>query len=108
VADRKFSVAERYKRVLNTIMGRELLGFLANRNILPKYGFPVDTVELRTQYTDAEYGLGAKLDLSRDLTQAIYEYAPGSQVVAGGGLWTSGGIYRLPGKELDFRGYAAA
>jgi hypothetical protein len=65
----------------------------------------VDTVELRTQYTDVEHGLGAKLDLSRDLTQAIYEYAPGSQVVAGGGLWTSGGIYRLPGKELDGASY---
>ena len=28
--------------------GRPLIGLLANRNVLPKYGFPTDTVELRT------------------------------------------------------------
>ncbi len=105
VAARKFRLAERYERVVNTIISRELLGFLASRNVLPKYGFPVDSVELRTQYTDEEHGLGAKLELSRDLSQAIYEYAPGSQVVAGGGLWTSAGVYRLPGKELQSATY---
>lgn len=49
-------------------------GFLANHNVLPKYGFPVDSVE-RTNFG---YGkdAGSMLDLSRDLSQAIYEYAP--------------------------------
>ena len=40
------------------------------------------------------------LDLSRDLSQAIYEYAPDATIVAGGKLWTSRGIYRLPGRDL--------
>ena len=76
-------LAERYRTVGNTLRKRDLLGFLANRNVLPKYGFPVDSVELRTT---AHFGkhAGAKLDLTRDLSQAIYEYAPDATLVAGG------------------------
>jgi ATP-dependent helicase YprA (DUF1998 family) len=96
----KHDLASRYQRVGKTLRGRDLLGFLANRNILPKYGFPVDTVELRTNFG---YGKseGAKLDLTRNLSQAIYEYAPDAEVVAGGSLWVSRGIYRLPGRDLQ-------
>jgi hypothetical protein len=97
----KFQLAERYKRVGNTLRARDLLGFLANRNVVPKYGFPVDSVELRTGYSEAQHQVGTKLDLSRDLSQAIYEYAPDATLVAGGLLWTSRGIYRLPGRELQ-------
>lgn len=97
-------LAQRYEKVGNTLRTRELLGFLANRNVLPKYGFPVDSVELRT---DFGYGKdnGANLDLSRDLSQAIHEYAPDATLVAGGRLWTSRGIYRMPGRELEEHQY---
>lgn len=97
--DQKFSLAQRYQQVGQTLRKRDLLGFLANRNVLPKYGFPVDSVELRT---DFGYGksAGANLDLSRGLSQAIFEYAPGATLVAGGRLWTSRGIYRVPGRDL--------
>ena len=44
--------------------------------------------------------------MSRDLSAAIYEYAPGAEVVAGGKLWTSGGVYRLPERELLGNHYA--
>ncbi|EKT76858.1 dead/deah box helicase [Rhodococcus opacus M213] len=88
----------RLQRTLKTIESRQLLGYLANKNILPKYGFPVDTVELRT--THCEGDVGASLELSRDLSQAIYDYAPGNQVVAGGKLWTSRGLQKLPKREL--------
>ncbi|GAB2822110.1 DEAD/DEAH box helicase [Actinocorallia aurea] len=93
-----FRLADRYKQTLNTLRGRSLIGFLANRNVLPKYGFPVDTVELRTSHTDSD--VGHHLELSRDLSAAIHEYAPGSEIVAGGVLWTSAGVHRLPNKEL--------
>jgi ATP-dependent helicase YprA (DUF1998 family)/ribosomal protein L40E len=98
-AGQKFNLAQRYQQVGNTLRKRDLLGFLANHNVLPKYGFPVDSVELRTNFG---YGkeAGANLDLSRDLSQAIYEYAPDATIVAGGRLWTSRGIYRLPGRDL--------
>jgi len=77
---------------------RDLLGFLGSRNILPKYGFPVDVVELRTQ--SSANPVGANLDLSRDLSSAIFEYAPGAEVVAGGWLWKSAGVYRMPDRDL--------
>jgi ATP-dependent helicase YprA (DUF1998 family) len=96
--DRQGYLVERYEKTINTLTGRNLLGYLANRNVLPKYGFPVDTVELRTSYSSDS--VGRTLELTRDLSAAIYEYAPGAQVVAGGLLWRSGGVYRLPNREL--------
>ncbi|GAA1092133.1 Zn-binding domain-containing protein [Nocardiopsis metallicus] len=90
-------LAGHFRRTANTIRGRDLLGFLSTKNILPKYGFPVDTVELRTVHADAT---GAKLELTRDLTAAIHEYAPGSSIVAGGKRWVSAGVYRLPDRGL--------
>ncbi|GAB2776601.1 DEAD/DEAH box helicase [Nocardioides salsibiostraticola] len=97
---KKYQLAERYQKVSKTLEKRDLLGYLANHNLLPKYGFPVDSVELRTAYSDESHGVGQLLDLSRDLAQAIFEYAPGATLVAGGKLWTSRGIYRLPGRDL--------
>ncbi|WP_338041799.1 DEAD/DEAH box helicase [Mycobacterium heckeshornense] len=99
VQKRNFGLSKRLDETLNTIKGRELLGFLANRNILPKYGFPVDTVELRTLHsTDPT---GRNLELARDLSLAIYEYAPGNEIVAGGKVWTSAGLRKRPDRELD-------
>ncbi|GAA1817286.1 DEAD/DEAH box helicase [Planosporangium flavigriseum] len=103
-AARKFNQASMFERLINTITRRDLLGFLGNRNVLPKYGFPVDTVELKLSYADPEEA--SKLELSRNLTTAIYEYAPGAEIVAGGRLWRSGGIYRLPEREPERRYYA--
>ena len=97
-ADRKDSLASQFGRVLSTIKKRDLLGFLGSRNILPKYGFPVDVVELRTQ--TSSNAIGTQLDLSRDLSTAVFEYAPGSEIVAGGWLWRSAGVYRLPERDL--------
>jgi ribosomal protein L40E len=96
----KHSLAQRYQKVGTTLRERDLLGYLGNRNVLPKYGFPVDSVELRTDFGTGK-SKGGRLDLTRDLSQAIYEYAPGAEIVAGGGLWTSRGIYRLPGRALQ-------
>lgn len=96
---RNFRLGERLQKTLNTIEKRQLLGFLANRNVLPKYGFPVDTVELRT--THCAQPIGRRLELDRDLSLAIYEYAPGNEIVAGGKVWMSRGLYRMPGRGLE-------
>ncbi|WP_280506187.1 DEAD/DEAH box helicase, partial [Nocardia farcinica] len=98
VAAGKLSFGGRLQKTLRTIRERQLLGYLANKNVLPKYGFPVDTVELRTAHCEGD--VGAKLELSRDLGQAIFDYAPGNQVVAGGKMWTSRGLHKLPKREL--------
>ena len=104
IAEQKWARVQVYERTINTLTRQQLIGLLANRNVLPKYGFPTDTVELRTMYSGDP--VGRKLELSRDLSAAIYEYAPGAEVVAGGKLWTSGGVYRLPERELLGNYYA--
>lgn len=95
-AAKKFGKANALQKVLNTVESEEFLGFLANRNIIPKYGFPVDTV---TMSVPLGVEGGDELDLSRDLSQAIFEYAPGQSIVAGGKLWTSAGIVRRENKD---------
>jgi len=80
-------------RIIKTIKARSVLNYLSSRNVLPKYGFPVDVVELKVNHHGAE---AARLSLERDLKIAISEYAPGCQVVAGGRLWTSSFIKRVP------------
>ncbi len=67
-------------------MSNKLIDFLARGNILPRYGFPVDTVELEQNTTASNIN---KLRLSRDLSIAIAEYAPSSEVIADGKLYTS-------------------
>lgn len=94
----QFGRAQFYKEVINTLEKRSLLGFLASRNILPKYGFPTDLVELRTNYLERKHA--KDIQLQRDLRIAISEYAPGAEVVAAKHIWRSGGIYKQPRKEL--------
>lgn len=97
-AEKKGGYGDKLGRILKTLRERDLLGFLANHNLLPKYGFPVDTVEMRTPYGEAANA--SQLELSRDLSQAIFEYAPGTSIVAGGHLWTSSGLGRKRDREL--------
>ena len=61
-ATKNAPVAARLERLRRTLAGRFLLGFLASRNVLPKYGFPVDVVDLNLAGSgDAD---AANLDLS--------------------------------------------
>lgn len=81
-----------------------IIAFLSKKNIIPKYGFPVDTVELTTSFGNNQvtYGKGdSKLRLQRDLMIAISEYAPGSQVIADGEIYTSQYIKR-PGDSKKY------
>ncbi|HVB25286.1 MAG TPA: DEAD/DEAH box helicase [Ktedonobacteraceae bacterium] len=94
---RDYALAQHYKHVGRTIRGRSLLGFLASRNLLPKYGFPTDVVELKTDHLP--HPEAAKIQLERDLRIAIAEYAPGAEVVAAKMIWTGGGLYKQPKKD---------
>ncbi|MHB1560175.1 MAG: DEAD/DEAH box helicase [Isosphaeraceae bacterium] len=80
-------------RLIKTLKERPLIEFLANHNVLPKYGFPVDVVELVLLHHGEE---ARRLELQRDLRIAIAEYAPGCEVVAGGSLWVSRGLRYRP------------
>ncbi len=85
-----------------TIASESVLSFLSRKAVLPKYGFPVDVVELET----AERGQYGDVLLQRDLRTAIAEYAPGSSVVANKNLWTSHFVKKVAGKEWPERTYA--
>ena len=81
-----FNSAANYQRKKDLYSNNKLISFLASNNVLPKYGFPVDTVELEVKTTASNIN---KLRLSRDLSMAISEYAPSSEVIADGRLYTS-------------------
>ncbi len=104
VAEENYQRAAHFKRVTTTVRSRDLLGFLGARNVLPKYGFPTDVVELRTNHLEVPEA--KRLDLQRDLRIALSEYAPGSAVVAAKHIWVSGGINKLYGRDWDERFYA--
>lgn len=89
-----------YQR-LNVFEKEQILTFLSRKNVLPKYGFPVDTVEMGIFDRTNRMKLG--LQLHRDLSMAISEYAPGSQIVANGNLITSRYIRKVP--NMSWRQY---
>ena len=91
-AERAFGRAKALQYQMNALDREYLIGALARRNVLPKYGFPVDVVQLDLSRANATEASGIELD--RDLRVAISEYAPGSEVVAGGVVWRSIGLKR--------------
>lgn len=88
----------------NRYKGTSIIDFLVNANILPKYGFPVDTVELKIggeHLYDKNTNKG--LRLNRDMTQAISDYAPGSKIIADNNMYTARYISRYwKNGEKDF------
>ncbi len=94
----QYSLSKRIK----TYERERIISFLSRSNILPRYGFPVDTVDLEINAHTKGDDLSG-LELSRDLSMAISEYAPGCQVVANNKLITSKYIKINPG--LDWRKY---
>ena len=84
---------------INNYKKERAISFLSKKNVLPKYGFPVDAVELTIGNPKEKNKWG--LDLQRDLAIAISEYAPGSQIVADGNLITSQYIKKMP--HMDWR-----
>lgn len=89
---------------LNTIKSQQLISFLSKNNLIPKYGFPVDTVELTS--LNPSGGIIKSLSLDRDLFSAISEYAPDSEVVADGKLITSRYVRVLNGYSWPRYNYA--
>ena len=78
-----FMLARELHQTINTIKRRPLINYFSQKNLLPKYGFPVDVVDLEANFHIQE---AKNVELNRDLQIAISEYAPESQVVANGKL----------------------
>ena len=90
------------ERRMKTIATEPTLTFLSRKAIIPKYGFPVDVVELDTPPQEEQ---SAGVSLQRDLSQAIAEYAPGGKVVANKKEWKSCGVKTIYGKQFPVRYY---
>ena len=92
----------RIDRRMDTIRKEHTLNFLSRKAVIPKYGFPVDVVELEVRSTD---GKPTGVALQRDLSQAIAEYAPDSKVIANKLEWESCGVKLVTGKAWPVRHY---
>lgn len=90
----------------NTIADEKVLSFLSRKAIIPKYGFPVDVVELDTQPIKKNRSqVSSETSLQRDLSIAIAEFAPTSKLIANKKEWTSAGLKRVKGKEWPLKYY---
>ncbi|MCY4136899.1 MAG: DEAD/DEAH box helicase [Rhodobacteraceae bacterium] len=92
----------RIGRRMRTIASERTLNFLSRKAVIPKYGFPVDVVELDVRSID---GIPTGVALQRDMSQAIAEYAPGGKVVANKLEWESCGVKAVAGKAWPVRSY---
>ncbi|MGC8744490.1 MAG: DEAD/DEAH box helicase [Verrucomicrobiia bacterium] len=102
---RDYKTAEWAKKRAETIASEDVLSFLSRKAVIPKYGFPVDVVELDTQQIQQNQE-GSDVSLQRDLSIAISEFAPTSKLVANKKEWTSYGLKKVAGREWDRRRYA--
>lgn len=57
---------------------KDLIGELADGNLIPKYGFPTDLVEMRIKDPNIK---ADNYDLTRDMQIALSEYAPDSEIM---------------------------
>jgi hypothetical protein len=97
---RDYGTADWARKRANTIAGEDVLSFLSRKAVIPKYGFPVDVVELDTQRTQQNQE-AFEVSLQRDLSIAISEFAPTSKLVANKKVWTSYGLKKVAEKEWD-------
>jgi ATP-dependent helicase YprA (DUF1998 family)/uncharacterized C2H2 Zn-finger protein len=104
VEKRNYRRSNHFKYVARTVRGRHLYGFLGSRNVLPKYGFPMDVVELKTDHIPIPEA--RQIELQRDLRIALSEYAPGGEVVAADHVWVSGGLNKRADRDWDTFYYA--
>lgn len=100
---KKGQMIDSYVRTKNTYRQKTALDFLARNSIIPRYGFPIDSVNLDIRYHGIE---ASQVELSRDLKMAISEFAPSSEVIAAGKLWRSYRINKNPQKSWPTFYYA--
>lgn len=89
-----------YDYIRNRIKGENTIEFLSRHNIIPKYGFPSEVVELANY---DPYNSDVKIRLQRDLSRAISDYAPDAEVIADGYVVKSCYLKKLP--SIDWPKY---
>ncbi|WAA11716.1 DEAD/DEAH box helicase [Fervidibacillus halotolerans] len=82
--DQERKPSDNILKIQNTYLKMNILGFLSSNNVLPKYGFPVDVVNLDILHNSEKAKV---VNISRDLKLAISEFAPGSEIIANKKVW---------------------
>jgi len=95
--EENFGDAKYYKFQIDKIKKENVIDVLSKNSIIPKYGFPVDLVDLKVMEKGT---INTKYDLSRDLKIAISEYAPDSEVIVDSKKLTSKYISLPKSNEL--------
>lgn len=93
---KKYSRVIAAEKLIATLESEPSINFLSAKGVLPKYGFPIDSVSLDILGGSEEEA--KKIDLSRDLKMAISEFAPPAKIVANGKIWESYAINTVPDK----------
>lgn len=79
------------EKAIRDILDSNVIDVLAKRGFLPRYAFPLDLVTLETGWS--RWSRDVDVELSRDRSLAIAEFAPGAQVIAHKKVFTSAGLY---------------
>jgi len=75
---------------------------LGKNAVIPTYSFPIHSIHLEMITERNPKGFSqSDVDLNRDASLAIAEYAPGSEVVAAGRIWRSVGISKRKPHSSD-------
>ena len=92
---------------IRALKQEKIISFLSRFNIIPKYGFPVDSVELSTKLSQQnKWKRNDSLRLQRDMKIAVGEYAPDSQIIADGMMYTSRYIAKPASNDQDWKIYS--
>lgn len=116
-ADEKHAAAEEarrmgnsFARLLNQLRNEHLIQYLMKHGVLPSFAFPVNVLKLSVLRNELggnnafQGGANhARFRFERDGKIAISEYAPGSEVIAGGRIYSSVGLRKFPAQQLDWK-----
>lgn len=92
-----FSLAKYYQSEIDKEKKEKVIGSLSEFCVIPKYGFPVDVVDLKVYEKNGK--INSNYNLSRDLSVAISEYAPDSEIIVDNKKYTSRYIIKPRGIE---------
>lgn len=104
IKTRDYRAADWAQRRAKTLMSERALTYLSRKVAIPKYGFPVEVVELDLQ-RNSQSREASNVILQRDLSLAVSEYAPTAEVVAAKKLWQSYALKLVPGRAWPRRQY---
>ncbi|ABC31706.1 Distinct helicase family with a unique C-terminal domain including a metal-binding cysteine cluster [Hahella chejuensis KCTC 2396] len=95
-ASKEFS---RWKQQRDSYLGQYLVSKLSENGLIPTYSFPIHSLSLEVTQARREYKheyIKSDIELVRDASLGISEYAPGSDVIANGRIWRSAGLAYSP------------